>query len=418
MKLEKLASWRTKVKKDEIVKIFKQIFSSRRKTAVVVIVVLLATIVGWRVLGKREKQPQVQTAEVQKGTIVSSIAASGTVLTANTLFITTSATGVVKEVYVSDGETVAKGQKLAEIELDTEGAQSHASAYSSYISAVNSLKSAENSYRSAQATLERVYDEIKGHDEDETLEMKETRTKAEVAHDNAYDAIQAAKLKLSSAALDYQTSSPIITAPASGVVTSITLVEGMNVGSQDTTSDTRTSQKVAVIKSEGTPLGSFNLSEIDVSQVKTGQKATITLDSIADKTFTGKVASVDRIGTVTSGVTTYPVIIKFDTSSEQVLPNMTATAEIITEIKENALWIPPQAIKTQAGQTVVRVLVNGKEEQREVEVGLETSDQAEIVSGLSEGETVIVSEVTAGEETTFGGEGGMRIMGGFGGERR
>lgn len=417
MKLEKFASWRTKVKKDEIVKIFKQIFSSRKKTAGVAIVVLLAVIVGWRVLGSRGEKTQFQTTEVQKGTIISSISASGTVLTANTFFVTTSATGVVKEVYVSDGEMVVKGQQLAKIELDTEGAQSHLSAYSSYIGAVNSLKSAENSYRSAQATLERVYDEIKGHDEDETLEMKETRTKAEVAHDNAYDAIQSAKVKLSSAALDYQSSSPIVTAPTSGVISSITIAEGMSLGSQDTTSDARASQRVAVIESEGTPLGSFSLSEIDVSQVKTGQKATIILDSIADKTFTGKVVSVDRIGTTTSGVTSYPVIIKFDTTSEQILPNMAATAEIITEVKENVLWVPSQAVRTQAGQTVVRVLVNGKEEQREVEIGLETSDQAEIISGLSEGETIIVSEIIAGEEATFG-EGGMRIMGGFGGGPR
>lgn len=409
-----------KLKKDKIVAIFKKIFSSRKKTAVVAIVVLLAIIVGWRALGNRKEQPQLQTAEVQKGTIVSSISASGTVLTANTFFVTTSATGVVKEVYVSDGETVTKGQRLAKIEVDTEGAQAYTSAYASYISAVNSLKSAENNYRSTQATLEKVYDEIKGHDKDETFAMKETRTKAEVANDNAYDAIQVAKVKLSSTILDYQVSSPIITAPASGIVTSITLVKGMNIGSQDTTSDTRTSQRVAVIEFEGTPIGSFSLSEIDVSQVKTGQKATITLDSISDKTFTGKVVGVDRIGTVTSGVTNYPVIIQFDTGSEQILPNMTATAEIIIEAKENVLWVPPQAITKQAGQTIVRVLVNGKPQERQVEVGLETSSQAEITSGLSEGETIVVSEVTVGEETTFGGGAGMReiMPGGFGGERR
>ncbi|OGV88589.1 hypothetical protein A2Z41_01900 [Microgenomates group bacterium RBG_19FT_COMBO_39_10] len=411
MNLEKLTAI---IKKDKIIAMFKKIFRSRKKTAVVAIILLLAIIVSWRVLANGEKQPQLQTAEVQKGTIISSISTAGTVLTANTFSVTTSATGVVKGVYVSEGAIVIKGQKIAEIDLDTEGNQAHVSAYASYISAVNSLKSAENSYRSAQVTLEKTYDEIKGHDEDETFTMKETRTKAEVANDNAYDAIQTSKAKLSSAALDYQSSSPVIVAPAPGVITSITIAEGMNFGSQDTTSDTRASLRIATIESEGTPLASFNLSEIDILQVKTGQKATITLDSLAGKTFTGKVVSVDRIGNVTSGVTTYPIIIQFDISSEQILPNMTATAEIITEIKENVLWVPSQAIKTQAGQAIVKVLVNGEEQEREVEVGLENSDQAEIISGLNEGETVITSETVTGEETSFSSSGLRGIMPGGG----
>jgi len=80
------------------------------------------------------------------------------------------------------------------------------------------------------------------------------------------------------------------------------------------------------------------------------------------------------------------------------------------------LWVPPAAIRTQAGQAVVRVLVNGQIQEKSVEVGLETSDRAEIKSGLSEGETVVVSEqitggqTVGGQRTTFGGEGGFMRM--------
>jgi hypothetical protein len=63
----------------------------------------------------------------------------------------------------------------------------------------------------------------------------------------------------------------------------------------------------------------------------------------------------------------------------------------------------------------VRVLVNGKPQEKQVEVGLESTDKAEIVSGLSEGETVIVGEVTPGGETTFGGGGIRGFMPGGGG---
>jgi len=87
-----------------------------------------------------------------------------------------------------------------------------------------------------------------------------------------------------------------------GVITSLMYAEGMGIGTLDT-GNTTSNQKIATIKTEGMPIVSVNLSEIDVSRVKLEQKATVVLDSIPDKTFVGKVIGVDRIGQTTSGVT-------------------------------------------------------------------------------------------------------------------
>ena len=322
---------------------------------------------------------------------------------------------MVKKVYVKDGDTVAHGQKIAEIELDSDGAQRNIAAYASYIGAVNSLTSAQNNYRSAQASAEKVLDEVKGHDTDETLAQKETRTKAEVARDNAYNTIKSAELSLSSAALEYRTNSPIITAPSAGVINNITIVEGMSLSSTTSADAQGPGQRIAVIESKGTPLASFNVSEVDVSQVKQGQKATIRLDSINDKTFTGKVVSVDKMGSVTSGVTNYVVIIKFDTEAPDVLTNMAATANIILETKDNVLLVPSTAIQTQGTQSIARVIKGREEQSVVVETGLVSDTQTEILSGLSEGEEVVTStatsETTEQERSVFGG-------GGFGGASR
>src|SRR4030065_2115290 len=86
-----------------------------------------------------------QTSKVEKGTIVSSVSASGQVLTTNILSITTEASGVVKKVYVKDGDKVTAGQKLAEITLDTAGCGRKVQAYASLVSAQNSVNSANNS---------------------------------------------------------------------------------------------------------------------------------------------------------------------------------------------------------------------------------------------------------------------------------
>lgn len=361
-------------------------------------------------------EPTYQTATVEKGNIISTISASGNILTANTLPITTSATGIVKKVYVKDGNTVAKGQKLAEIELDPSGAQNNAQAYASYISASNSLSTAKNNLRNAEASLAVVYDEIKGHDADESLQMKETRTKAEVAKDNAYLGVVNAQASLSSARLSYQENNPIIYSPNSGIIENITLVEGMTLTSAASSTDTASrGESIAVIKTQGTPLATFNISEIDVSRVSQGQKATITLDAISDKTFTGKVVSVDKVGSTSSGVTNYPVIIQFDTEAAEILPNMAATANIILETKNNVLVIPSSAVTTSNGTSTARIFKEGREQVVSVEIGLTGDSGVEIISGLSEGDVVITGTSTSVSTNTSGENRSVFSPGGLGG---
>lgn len=396
--------------KEKMLNFVKYIFSDRKKAAIFIVIMLAAAYLFLR--GNGDDVPQVQTAKVQKGTIISSVSTSGNVISSNIENVTTQASGTVKKVYISDGDRVYKGEKIAEIDLDIQGQQNQASAYSVYVSAVNSLNSAKNNYRLTQSSLAVVYDEIKGHDDDESLEMKEDRTRFEVANDNAYDAVKTSEARLTSAALAYKTSSAIIFAPSSGVIKSVTVAEGMNIGTQETASGARANQRVATISTEGLPIVAFNISEIDVSIIKPGQKSTITLDSIADKTFTGKVVSVDRVGMITNNVTTYTTIIQFDTSSDQILPNMAVAANIIIDSKSDILIVPSQAVKYQDGQATVTVIINGQEQNVPVETGIFNDTQTEIVSGLNEGDMVLTGTATSTNQATQGRSGGFMFGGG------
>lgn len=387
-----------------------------RKHLIGAVVVALLLVFGiWRQASASKNKVTYQTTAVTKGTIISSVSASGQILTSNLVNVSTEATGVVAKVYVKNGDKVFSGQAIAEITLDSDGALVNAKAW-------QALSSAENSYRSAQASLANVYDQIKGHATDETFTMIETRTKAEVANDNAYVALAAASLS-------YRQTSPIITAPMTGTVDNITLTPGMILTSNLSATTTQ-SNRVAVVTSEGNPIATFNVSEVDVSRVKQGQKATITLDSISGKTFTGKVMTVDKIGTVSSGVTNYPVTILFDTSASEILPNMAATANIIIEAKDNAFLIPSEAIQTaNDGTNSVRILRQGAPQDATIEIGFSSDTQTEVISGLSEGDEVITGTSTGagsartGTSTspfsTFrvgggGGTGGLRVGGGGG----
>jgi len=408
----------------------KNIRSDRKYRTIAAVLVVVAGFLLWRSVGGKKQETQTQTAQVEKGTIISSVSASGNILTTNVSMIMTTATGVVTKVYVTDGDHVTSGQKLAEVSLDTDGAQKYAAAWSSYLSSKNALDSSQTtlySLRSGKDTAWKKYIDLAtsatyqnsdGSARDDirssSAEFQSTEADwlaAEGKYKNQEAVIGQSRAALQSSWLSYRTNAPTITAPMSGTVTNVGLVEGMVLSTQDN------GVRAAVISREGNPLVSVNLSEIDVLAVKIGQKATVTVDSIPDKTFTGNVASVDRLGTVASGVTNYPAIVKLDTASDQLLPNMAATANIIVETKSDVLLVPSGAVQGQGNETYVIVLKDNREQNTPVTVGISSDTQTEITSGLSEGDEVVTGTVSAGTQSRtsgtspFGGFGGTRFIG-------
>jgi macrolide-specific efflux system membrane fusion protein len=384
--------WQKAVKKAGT--FFNWLKSDKKRLIGAVLVVIVLIFGVWKINSTKSSKVQYQTSTVTKGTVVSTISASGKVLTTNILAINTQASGVVTKIYIKDGDKVTVGQRLADIQLDSDGTLANARAYASLVSAQNSVNSANNNYRATQASLANIYDQIKGHEADETFSQKETRTRAEVSNDGAYDQIKAAQANLVSASYSYRLTSPTITAPFSGVVGSVGLVEGMVMSSSTSTTNIN-SQRVAVIKGDSSPVINVSLSEVDVPNVKVGQKVTVTLDSIPDKTFTGVVATVDRVGTISSNVTSYGVNIKLDSGSDLILPNMAATADIVVATAVDSLYIPSSALMTQNGTTYAKTLVNGIEVDVPVEIGISSDTDTEIISGLTEGVTVITGTVTS-----------------------
>lgn len=376
----------------------------RMTGAAIVLIVLIFGI--WRIALVGSSKVQYQTSTVQKGTVVSTISASGRALSTSVLPINTQASGIVKSVYVKDGDKIVKGQKIADITLDTTGEQQYLQALSSYLSAKSGLVSANNAYYTLQAAEysanQKFINDAVARNLDVTdptyIQENDAWKASEASFLNQQTTLSQANSSLGNASINLQLSSPTITAPYIGTVTNINLVSGMVIASTSSTSSSGTStissQRVAVIKNDATPIINVTLGETDVPNVKVGQKAIITFDSITDKTFTGVVATVDRIGTVSNNVTSYGVNIKLDSGSDQILPNMAATADIITSTATDALFVPSAALITQNGQTYAKVLQSGKEVDTAVETGISSDTDTVITSGLTEGETVITSTVS------------------------
>jgi RND family efflux transporter MFP subunit len=363
------------------------------------------------------------TATVEKGTIVSSVETSGTVETANYLSVTTSVNGIVKKVFVKEGDNVTKGQKIMEVTLNADGEESLSSAWASYLGAKNSLAKAKSDLITKKSSLIRAEEAFDTEKENNTYQSHDERTAYTLAENdylvaqNSYEeqlsSIKQAEASLQKAWLSYQSQSPTIVAPDSGTIANILIVEGMDISNS---LSEKTSLAVASIKKEGTPIVSLSVNELDINKIKVGQQVNIELNAVKGETFNGEVVGIDKIGSASNGVTTYTVIVKFTKDNQQVLPNMGVDAEIIVEERHDIVYVNTGAISTKEETTTVTKIIDGKEQVTEVVTGISNTKNTEIVSGVNEGDQVLVkalstsgfTEKQSGTSTGFGGGGLLR----------
>lgn len=387
--------------------------SLKIKVGAMAVLLLIVYFTYTKVQGKSTTMLQYQTTKAEKGTLIVVVTASGAVAEANSATVDTQASGVVSKIYVENGKSVKTGDKILEIDLDLVGKQRASSAWSSYQSAKNSLENAKISYYTLQSDMltkwksymdvaqSSTYQNSDGSPKTDTRQLPQFMATSddwlatEAKYKNQANVISQAQTALNSAWLSYQQTSSTVYAPISGTVTGLALQIGSVLTSQSNTSGTATAQKIASIQTNASPIIRVNLSQIDTPKVQVGDKATLTFDAFPGKTFTGKVVSIDTIGTVSSGVTSYPAVIKLDTAATDIFSNMTSSASIITDLKDNVLLVPTSSVQTQNGQPTVRKLVNGQIEQVNVETGLSSTTQIEIVSGLSEGDLIVTSSISA-----------------------
>ncbi len=134
-----------------------------------------------------------------------------------------------------------------------------------------------------------------------------------------------------------------------------------------------------------------NVTEIDISKVKIGDNAQVTLDAYGDdKYFDASVVSVDPAEKIIEGVATYKTTLQFASTTEEIKSGMSADLEIMTDSRQNVIAIPQRAVIYKDNKKIVRVMENGQVVEREVETGIKGSDgRIEITSGLKEGDTVV-----------------------------
>ena len=211
----------------------------------------------------------------------------------------------------------------------------------------------------------------------------------EAAVEAAESQLKAAELQLKAAELavtetQKQLDEAVITAPFDGEVASVHAEEG------DIYSPTGM-PVIHLIDLTSMEL-EVEVDEIDVAEVKPGQRAIIEVDALPALQLEGEVASISLLSKKLGGLVLYEVTIGFDVPQGYNLKiGMSAIADIIFEERSNVLLVPNRAITQDSqGNPVVKVMVDEEIEERPVVTGISDGFDTEIVGGLNEGDVVVI----------------------------
>jgi HlyD family secretion protein len=385
-------------------------------SVVAVIVLLIAVGVIVAKSGGTKIDPS-KLAKVEKGDLAKSVVATGKVTPITKVEVKSKASGIVKKLLVDYGDRVKKGQLLAQldkVEIEAQVEQSKAG-----------LEAAEASLKSAQADFERAKVDAEGPDVpllkrayDRAINMAKdgvvstsaledaqrnyelalnkqnvskaqvTVLKAKIAQSQANVAQDEANLKQ----LEEQLSYTDIISPIDGIVLSRDVQMGDAVSSILVLGSSATLVMTLGDTSEVYVKGKVD--ESDIGKVYLGQRARIKVESFKDKTFDGKVTKISPMGVEKDNVTTFEVRVSIQNPGGELKAEMTANAEIILEEHKNVLQIPEGAILYDKDKKASVEIPNpkGKEgkEKLAVNIGISNGAKTEVLSGLKEGDQVVL----------------------------
>jgi len=413
-----------------------------RIVVILLLCLVLAGAIACTPFGGEEEVSQ-QLVEVVRGDLMVSVSGSGNIVVSNEADLTFGSGGKIAKIYVDEDDEVRKGRVLAKLDtgpLELALAQTQAAlAQAEYALeqaeepfSDDDIDSAEVAVEAAEEALyyalwmldqaedaedeaeEALYQARQGGDPDEiaaaeaALQEAEalvrqwtaevSRAKANLVAAEAQldamedapdeDAVAAAEAQLEAAEqavaeAQKQLDEATISAPFDGVVVSVDAEEGDIILSTVTI--------IHLIDPSSMEL-EVEVDEIDIAEVKPGQRAIIEVDALPALQLEGEVASISLLSTETGGLVLYEVTIDFDVPQDYNLKiGMSAIADIIFEERSNVLLVPNRAISQDSqGNAVVKVMVDEEIEERPVVTGISDGFDTEIVDGLSEGDVVVI----------------------------
>lgn len=374
----------------------------------------------------KNKKPHItyKTAKLEKGTIVSTVSATGNLSAVTTIQVGTQVSGTIQKLYVDYNSRVKKGEPIAEIDPSLFNAAVEQS-QGNYLAAEANLLKAKVALADAGRTMQRnrklLADGIISQGD---FDLSETAWQAAEASVKAAEgSVAQTRGALMQAKTNLRYS--IIRSPVDGIVISRAVDVGQTVAASFQTPTLFTiAQDLTKMQIE------VSVDEADISRIKLGQTASFTVDAYPEQKFMGAVAQVRSAPVVNQNVVTYVVVVNVDNSELQLKPGMTANVSVVVAKKDDVVKLPLAALrfkpkggdeqapakgetaspsasmgkgggqpgdKKGGGQTVY-LLKEGKPAAVSVKTGIAGSGSVELLEGsLQEGDEVIIEQ--SGGET-------------------
>jgi multidrug efflux pump subunit AcrA (membrane-fusion protein) len=336
------------------------------------------------------------TVPVTTGTIQQIVSSSGTIEPASQAALNFAVSGTVTAVDVKSGQTVTAGQVLATVGT---------TALSEEVSA-------------AQAQLTAAQDRLASDESSGAATSQIDSDQASIT--SAESSLSSAQTNLNDAAL---------TSTIAGTVASVSLTVGQQVsgtgsgsgGNNAANSGTgsSTTPQIEVIGTNSYVVNT-TVDDTEIGQIQDGDQVNITPTGSTTPVY-GTVGSISLIGSQSSNVTTFPVVVDVTGSPAGLYAGATADVGIVVKQLNNVTEVPTQAISyDSSGQATVTQVLNGSHAVRDVTVGASENGETQITSGISSGDKVLERQITfrvpgGGTGGLFGGNGTRGFPGGGGG---
>jgi RND family efflux transporter MFP subunit len=339
----------------KILNIFNLILK-RKFLVIAILIILLILFLIWKFVINR-KANDVESEKIQRGKIQEVLILSGEIKADEHAELKFQTSGKLSWIGVKEGDWVNESDALAKLDITN---------------LVSDLQRARSDLREEDATVDRVHDDVKDHDDDETFTQKETRTIAEVAKDKAWENVLKAQENLRNATLY---------APFAGIITFVANpFSGVNVLFSET--------QIEIINPD-TIFMEVSADQSEVVDIKVGQKVSIILDAYPDQEFKGDVNFIsftpesEEVGTVYK-VKVDLVDDNFNVNKFKI--SMTGDVKFILSEKDDVLYIPIKFVNSDSEGKYVNL--GQKNNRVYIETGIEGEDNIEIVGDLKEGEVV------------------------------
>ena len=369
------------------------------------VIVIGGGLIGYFLFRPQSVKYTYITQPVQKGTLINDVTGTGNLEYAQSSVVNSQVSGYVTSMDVQQGQTVKAGEKLYQVQNSSLTAQAD-KYYAAYLQDKQVVSNDQTTITQDQNNLNNLNATVAADQQPTaTPSQQQSLNTAKQQQTVARQQLNTAQLALAAdqanenadwAAYVNQLSTinqTNVTAPISGVIANINISPGQYLSGSAGSAAAVNNPQMLIVNPKSL-VADITLNEVDVVKVKPGQNVQLTFNAINGLNLTGTVTSINPIGTISQGVVTYSIVVTPSLFNSQLKSGMSVTAAITTEVKNNVIYIPSSAIKSNSSGQYVQILRNNRPVDLTVQTGLVTNNGTEIIKGLQVGEKVITQTIS------------------------